>query len=89
MNDAVALIRDGGRVIVVEYDRRVPSRWVPYPIHASHWPQLAAAGGNISGGIGAMLVPLIAGALASVPPFSLCRARGSMLGEPVPGFKKK
>jgi SAM-dependent methyltransferase len=38
-------VRVGGRVILVEYDRRAPSRWVPYPIHASHWPRLAASAG--------------------------------------------
>ena len=38
-------VRVGGRVVVVEYDRRSPSRWVPYPIHASQWPKLAAAAG--------------------------------------------
>jgi len=34
-------IRAGGRVVVVEYDQREASRWVPYPIEASRWPQLA------------------------------------------------
>lgn len=38
-------VRAGGRVVVVEYDRRAPSRWVPYPIHASEWPRLAASAG--------------------------------------------
>jgi SAM-dependent methyltransferase len=38
-------VRVGGRVVVVEYDRRAPSRWVPHPIHASEWPRLAAAAG--------------------------------------------
>ena len=38
-------VRVGGRVIVVEYDRRAPSRWVPYPIDASRWPQLATSAG--------------------------------------------
>jgi ubiquinone/menaquinone biosynthesis C-methylase UbiE len=28
----VAQVRPGGRVVFVEYDRRAPSRWVPYPI---------------------------------------------------------
>jgi SAM-dependent methyltransferase len=38
-------LRAGGRVVVVEYDRRAPSRWVPHPIHASQWPRLAADAG--------------------------------------------
>jgi trans-aconitate methyltransferase len=27
----VNLLRPGGRVVIVEYDRRAASRWVPYP----------------------------------------------------------
>ena len=38
-------VRAGGRIVVVEYDRRAPSRWVPYPIDASQWPRLAASAG--------------------------------------------
>jgi SAM-dependent methyltransferase len=38
-------LRPGGRVVIVEYDRREASRWVPYPIPASRWPELADAGG--------------------------------------------
>src|SRR5262245_56905053 len=34
-------VRVGGRVVVVEYDRRDASRWVPYPISAARWPELA------------------------------------------------
>ena len=40
-------LRPGARVVVVEYDRRAPSRWVPYPIDASRWPQLATAAGLV------------------------------------------
>ena len=35
----------GGRVVIVEYDRRAASRWVPYPIERSRWPVLATAAG--------------------------------------------
>jgi hypothetical protein len=38
-------VRPGGRVIVVEYDRRGASRWVPYPIPATRWPLLAESAG--------------------------------------------
>ena len=38
-------LRPAGRLVVVEYDRRPPSRWVPYPIPASRLPGLAAAAG--------------------------------------------
>jgi SAM-dependent methyltransferase len=38
-------LRPGGRAIVVEYDRRGASQWVPFPIPASRWPQLAESAG--------------------------------------------
>jgi len=38
-------LRPGGRVVVVEYDRRDASEWVPYPIPLAHWPRLAASAG--------------------------------------------
>lgn len=41
----VQRLRSNGRVVVVEYDRREASRWVPYPIPAAHWPVLAARAG--------------------------------------------
>lgn len=43
----VERLRVGGRIVIVEYDRREGSRWVPYPIRASRWPALAAAVGLI------------------------------------------
>jgi SAM-dependent methyltransferase len=45
LSSLVEDVRPGGRVIVVEYDRRAASRWVPYPIPASRWPQLAESAG--------------------------------------------
>jgi SAM-dependent methyltransferase len=56
-------VRVGGRVIVVEYDRRAPSRWVPYPIHASHWPQLAASAGLTGAAVTATRPSAYAGVL--------------------------
>jgi SAM-dependent methyltransferase len=41
----VALVKPGGRVVFVEYDRRAPSRWVPYPIPSTRLPTLAASVG--------------------------------------------
>jgi SAM-dependent methyltransferase len=41
----VERLRPGGRVVLVEYDRRAASRWVPFPIPASGWPALAVAAG--------------------------------------------
>jgi trans-aconitate methyltransferase len=43
----VQRVRSGGRVIVVEYDQRRASRWVPHPIPAASWPTLAAAAGLV------------------------------------------
>lgn len=39
----VKYLRPGGRVVLVEYDRRGASRWVPYPIPSSRWPGLATS----------------------------------------------
>lgn len=41
----VTKLRSGGRVVLVEYDRRAASPWVPYPIPQSRLPSLAAAAG--------------------------------------------
>jgi SAM-dependent methyltransferase len=41
----VERLRGGGRVVIVEYDRRAASRWVPYPIPMSQWPALALSAG--------------------------------------------
>ena len=41
----VKQLRPGGRVIVVEYDGREASQWVPYPIPAWRWPHLAESAG--------------------------------------------
>jgi len=43
--ELVRQLRPGGRVVVVEYDRRAASQWVPYPIPASRWPRLADSAG--------------------------------------------
>ncbi len=40
-----ALVRPGGRVVIVEYDRRAASRWVPHPIWRDRLPALAADAG--------------------------------------------
>ena len=38
-------LASGGRVILVEYDRRAASRWVPYPIDRNRLPALTSAAG--------------------------------------------
>jgi hypothetical protein len=40
-----ALVKPGGRIAFVEYDRRAASRWVPYPIPIERLPALAASAG--------------------------------------------
>ena len=40
-----ALVKPGGRVVIIEYDRRGPSRWVPYPIRLAELPTLAKSAG--------------------------------------------
>ena len=41
----VERVRPGGRVVVIEYDRRRASRWVPYPIDSDRLPEMAAIAG--------------------------------------------
>lgn len=41
----VSMLRPGGRVVLVEYDRRDANQWVPYPIAIERLPALAAAAG--------------------------------------------
>ena len=38
-------VRPGGRVVLVEYDRRAANRWVPYPIPAARLDALTASAG--------------------------------------------
>jgi SAM-dependent methyltransferase len=40
-----AWLRVGGRLVLVEYDRRRASRWVPYPVEPARWAELAALAG--------------------------------------------
>ena len=41
----VTRLRSSGRVVLVEYDRRGASPWVPYPIPQARLPSLATAAG--------------------------------------------
>ena len=56
-------VRVGGRVVVVEYDRRAPGRWVPYPIDAARWPQLATSAGLVRAAVTATRPSAYAGVL--------------------------
>lgn len=40
--DLTALLRQGGRIVVVEYDGRPASRWVPFPVPLARLHSLAA-----------------------------------------------
>ena len=46
-------VRPGGRVVVIEYDRRRSDRWVPHPIPSASWPTLATAAGLVAPSIAA------------------------------------
>ena len=41
----VSRVRPGGRVVVLEYDRRRATRWVPYPIDSDRLPEIVAHAG--------------------------------------------
>lgn len=41
----VSTLRPGGRVVVVEYDNRPASRWVPYPVSPARLAEIAVASG--------------------------------------------
>ena len=41
----VQRLRPGGRLVLVEYDRRRGNPWVPHPIPAARLPELAASAG--------------------------------------------
>jgi SAM-dependent methyltransferase len=45
---AAQLVRPSGRLVIVEYDRREPSPWVPFPISSELLPALAAQAGDFT-----------------------------------------
>jgi ubiquinone/menaquinone biosynthesis C-methylase UbiE len=45
LRELTRLLQPGGRVVLVEYDRRSANPWVPYPIPVSALSELAAAAG--------------------------------------------
>lgn len=59
----VRLIKPGGRVVVVEYDRRSANPWVPHPIASKQWPELSAAVGLVNPRITARRQSMYAGEL--------------------------
>lgn len=63
LTQLVRTVRAGGRVVVVEYDQRRASPWVPHPISAARWPSLAAASGLIDATITATRPSMYSGIL--------------------------
>ena len=61
----VNILRPGGRVVIVEYDRRAASRWVPYPINPGAWLKLAQSAGLENPRITARRPSMYAGELYS------------------------
>ena len=59
----VELVKPGGRVVVVEYDRRSANPWVPYPVGSTQWPAIAAAAGLTNPRITARRKSMYAGEL--------------------------
>ena len=45
LGQVAALLRPGGVLVLVEYDRRAASRWVPYPVSRARFTEMAAAAG--------------------------------------------
>lgn len=41
----VSALKPGGRVVIVEYDRRAANPWVPHPVDSGRWPEIAAGAG--------------------------------------------
>ena len=58
-----AQVRPGGRVVLVEYDRRAASRWVPYPIPIAQLPALARSAGLSAPAVVAMRPSAFGGTL--------------------------
>ena len=46
---ARAVLRPGGRLIVVEYDAETGNRWVPHPFSSQHFAAIAVAAGFVGG----------------------------------------
>ena len=40
LSHLVTWLRPGGRIVIIEYDGRRPSRWVPYPIFVERLPEI-------------------------------------------------
>lgn len=45
LRELAQLVRPGGRIVVIEYDRNRANRWVPYPLPLDRMGDIAAAAG--------------------------------------------
>jgi ubiquinone/menaquinone biosynthesis C-methylase UbiE len=45
LSRVAALLRPGGRLVLIEYEGRRPSRWVPHPVDSARFMELAAGAG--------------------------------------------
>lgn len=45
LSRVAARLKPGGRMVLIEYEGRRPSRWVPYPVSAARFVELAADAG--------------------------------------------
>jgi ubiquinone/menaquinone biosynthesis C-methylase UbiE len=45
LSRVAALLKPGGRLVVIEYEGRRPSRWVPHPVDSARLVELAAGAG--------------------------------------------
>jgi ubiquinone/menaquinone biosynthesis C-methylase UbiE len=57
------LVRPGGRVVIVEYDRRTANPWVPHPLRSEKWSVLAEAAGLTNARVTARAPSIYAGEL--------------------------
>lgn len=67
----VLRLSPGGRVVIVEYDRRAANRWVPYPISPARLAEVTAAAGlsapKIVGTLPSAFSGLLYAAVATAP----------------------
>lgn len=45
LSRVAALLEPGGRLVLIEYEGRRPSRWVPHPVDSARFMELAAGAG--------------------------------------------
>lgn len=45
LSRVAALLKPGGRLVLIEYEGRRPSRWVPHPVDSARFVELAAHAG--------------------------------------------